>query len=119
MMAAMELAAVHRDLLDRLPDALPRELALAGIVADLAILAERVAVRRRAEGWDVTAAHAFCRTVDRLVRGLHALGVDRVAGTAAENLAARAVVVSDSLLDDMTTSDQELALLSLPAAGSA
>lgn len=98
----IDVEALRADLLDRLPSPSPADIATAGIVAELALLVERVAVRAHLEGWDESTAQLFCSVVDRLVRGLHALGTDRIAGCAAEGLSARAVALADALFDDLT-----------------
>lgn len=97
----MDHNILRADLLARLPNPSPAETAISGIAAELALLVERVALRAEREGWDEPTAQLFCSVAERLVRGLHALGTDRIDGCMVEGLCARAVVLADALFFDL------------------
>jgi hypothetical protein len=70
--------------------------------ANLAALSELVIQKQSGEVWPGDLAHDFLALTDRLARGLCLLGTHRIAGSTAEQLAARAFVVADNLVEKMS-----------------
>jgi hypothetical protein len=102
---AARIDAVKANLRAYLPDDLgPLGEKAVDDAANLAALAELVIEKQNGEVWPGDLARDFLALTDRLARTLCLIGTDRIAGCAAEQLAARAFVVADNLLEKMSGS---------------